>query len=173
MSFCEKILANAGSHVDGQSRTADDEAMKQAIITAKSIDDIKVYIRHLLYQALEIRNAASGRRYSDIIKKAINQIENTYMSDTISLNTVAASAGMSPSYFSSIFSREMGRTFTEYLTEVRMEKAKELLACSSMKTSETGYAVGYKDPHYFSYIFKKMTGCSPKKYRSDRKGEDQ
>lgn len=172
MSFCEKILASVGRNIDEKSRAADDEAMKQVIFTVESVDDIKIYIRQLLEQALEIRNTASGRRYSDIIKAAINQIEHTYMSDNISLNTVAANVGMSPSYFSSIFSHEMGRTFTEYLTEVRVEKAKELLACSSMKTSETGYAVGYKDPHYFSYIFKKMTGCSPKKYRSDRKGED-
>lgn len=172
MSFCEKMLASIGRSIDEKNREKDDEAMKQAIFTAESVDDIKIYIKHLLEQALEIRNTASGRRYSDIIKAAINQIEHTYMSDNISLNTVAANVGMSPSYFSSIFSHEMGRTFIEYLTEVRMEKAKELLACSSMKTSETGYAVGYKDPHYFSYIFKKMVGCSPKKYRSDRKGED-
>lgn len=172
MSFCEKILASTGGSTDLDTRAADDEAMKQAVLTAESVDDIKVYIGHLLERALEIRNAVSGRRYSDIIKAATNQIESTYMSDNISLNTVAASVGMSPSYFSSIFSREMGMTFTEYLTKVRMEKAEELLACSSMKTSEIGYEVGYKDPHYFSYIFKKMLGCSPKKYRSDRKGED-
>lgn len=172
MSFCEKILASTGSSTDQNTRAADDEAMKQAVLTTESVDDIKVYIRHLLERALEIRNAASGRRYSDIIKTAINQIEHTYMSDNISLNTVAANVGMSPSYFSSIFSQEMGMTFTEYLTKVRMEKAEELLVCSFMKTSEIGYEVGYKDPHYFSYIFKKMLGCSPKKYRSDRKGED-
>ena len=94
------------------------------------------------------------------------------MSDDISLNTIAAGVGMSPSYFSSIFSREMGKTFVEYLTEIRMEKAKELLVCSSLKTSEVGYQVGYKDPHYFSYIFNKTLGGSPKEYRSRRKGED-
>ena len=77
---------------------------------------------------------------------------------------------MSPSYFSSIFSKEAGKTFVEYLTEVRMEKAREYLMCSSMKTSEIGYEVGYKDPHYFSYIFKKTQGCSPKEYRARRKG---
>ena len=88
------------------------------------------------------------------------------MSEEISLNTVAAGVGMSPSYFSSIFSREMGKTFVEYLTQIRMEKAKELLMCSSMKTSEIGYEVGYKDPHYFSYLFKKTQGCSPKDYRA-------
>jgi len=51
--------------------------------------------------------------------------------------------------------------FKEYI-----EKAKEFLMCSSMKTSEIGYEVGYKDPHYFSYIFKKVQGCSPKEYRA-------
>lgn len=50
-----------------------------------------------------------------------------------------------------------------------MEKAKELLMCSPLKTSEIGYEVGYKDPHYFSYIFKKTQGCSPKDYRARRK----
>ena len=77
---------------------------------------------------------------------------------------------MSPSYFSSIFSREMGKTFVEYLTEIRVEKAKMLLTCTSMMASEVGYEVGYKDPHYFSYIFKKTLVCSPTEYRSKRKG---
>lgn len=172
MSFCEKISADSGSQFNGPARDENDEAMKRAVSTAKSIDDIKNYISRLLEQALELRNAASGRRYSDIIETAKNQIEHTYMSDNISLNTVAAGVGMSPSYFSSIFSREMGKTFVEYLTEIRLEKAKELLVCSSLKTSEVGYRVGYKDPHYFSYIFKKALGYSPKEYRSKRKGED-
>ena len=172
MSFCEKILADSNERLDGKTREENDETMKHAITTADSVDDIKKYIAHILTQALELRNTASGRRYSDIIQTAKNQIEHTYMSGDISLNSVAASVGMSPSYFSSIFSREMGKTFVEYLTEIRMEKAKELLVCSSMKSSEIGYEVGYKDPHYFSYIFKKTLGCSPKEYRSNRKGEE-
>lgn len=172
MSFCDKVLAENGSRADDKARNQNDEAMKRAISTAESVEDIKNYIEKLIAQAIELRNAASGRRYSDIIQTAKNQIEHTYMSDDISLNTIAASVGMSPSYFSSIFSREMGKTFVEYLTEVRIEKAKELLVCSSMKSSEIGYEVGYKDPHYFSYIFKKTLGCSPKEYRSQRKGEE-
>lgn len=91
---------------------------------------------------------------------------NHYMSETISLNAVAASVNMNPSYVSSIFRQEVGKTFVEYLTEIRMEKAKELLMCSSKKTSEIGYEVGYKDSHYFSYIFKKTQKCTPKEYRA-------
>ncbi len=50
-----------------------------------------------------------------------------------------------------------------------MEKAKDLLACTSMKTSEVGFEVGYRDPHYFSYIFKKTQGITPKDYRRTKK----
>ena len=120
----------------------------------------------LLKKIIGVRDTISGRRYSDIIEIAKDQIRKTYMSDEISLNTIAAEVGMSPSYFSSIFSKEMGKTFVEYLTEIRMDRAKELLMCSSMKTSEIGYEVGYKDPHYFSYIFKKTKNCTPKEFRA-------
>ena len=50
-----------------------------------------------------------------------------------------------------------------------MDKAKDLLTCTSMKTSEIGFEVGYRDPHYFSYIFKKTQGMSPKEYRRIKK----
>jgi two-component system response regulator YesN len=81
---------------------------------------------------------------------------------------VSQAVNVSPTHFSTIFSQEKGVTFIEYLTEVRMEKAKELLRCSSLKSSEIGYAIGYKDPHYFSYIFKKLQGCTPKEYRAGK-----
>ena len=93
-------------------------------------------------------------------------IERNYANDEISLNAVSASVNMSPSYFSTIFAQEMGQTFIEFLTDVRMKKAKELLMCSNKKTSDIGYEVGYKDSHYFSYLFKKTQDCTPKEYRT-------
>lgn len=104
------------------------------------------------------------------IEKARDYIGQNYMSENISLNLVASSVNISPSYFSSLFSQEVGSTFVEYLTGVRMEKAKELLMCSDKRTSDIGYEVGYKDSHYFSYIFKKTQGCSPKEFRSRGRG---
>ena len=152
MSFCEKIEG-----IEGEMQ-AQSEELKNSMKTIQTLEEIKNYIRMLLKKIIGVRDTISGRRYSDIIEIAKDQIRKTYMSDEISLNTIAAEVGMSPSYFSSIFSKEMGKTFVEYLTEIRMDRAKELLMCSSMKTSEIGYEVGYKDPHYFSYIFKKETG---------------
>lgn len=160
MSFCEKIEG-----IEGEMQ-AQSEELKNSMKTIQTLEEIKNYIRMLLKKIIGVRDTISGRRYSDIIEIAKDQIRKTYMSDEISLNTIAAEAGMSPSYFSSIFSKEMGKTFVEYLTEIRMDRAKELLMCSSMKTSEIGYEVGYKDPHYFSYIFKKTQNCTPKEFRA-------
>lgn len=160
MSFCEKIEG-----IEGEMQ-AQSEELKNSMKTSQTLEEIKNYIRMLLKKIIGVRDTISGRRYSDIIEIAKDQIRKTYMSDEISLNTIAAEEGMSPSYFSSIFSKEMGKTFVEYLTEIRMDRAKELLMCSSMKTSEIGYEVGYKDPHYFSYIFKKTQNCTPKEFRA-------
>lgn len=156
MSFCEKFEG-----IEGEMQ-AQSEELKNSMKTIQTLEEIKNYIRMLLKKIIGVRDTISGRRYSDIIEIAKDQIRKTYMSDEISLNTIAAEVGMSPSYFSSIFSKEMGKTFVEYLTEIRMDRAKELLMCSSMKTSE----VGYKDPHYFSYIFKKTQNCTPKEFRA-------
>ena len=160
MSFCEKIEG-----IEGEMQ-AQSEELKNSMKTIQTLEEIKNYIRMLLKKIIGVRDTISGRRYSDIIEIAKDQIRKTYMSDEISLNTIAAEVGMSPSYFSSIFSKERGKTFVEYLTEIRMDRAKELLMCSSMKTSEIGYEVGYKDPHYFSYIFKKTQNCTPKEFRA-------
>lgn len=160
MSFCEKFEG-----IEGEMQ-AQSEELKNSMKTIQTLEEIKNYIRMLLKKIIGVRDTISGRRYSDIIEIAKDQIRKTYMSDEISLNTIAAEVGMSPSDFSSIFSKEMGKTFVEYLTEIRMDRAKELLMCSSMKTSEIGYEVGYKDPHYFSYIFKKTQNCTPKEFRA-------
>ena len=170
LTFCKKLRKDAGveGEVYGQWEgiRENEKILKLAVTTAESVDDIKDYIGTLLDHAIELRNTVSGRRYSEIIQTAKARIEQDYMSEDISLNSVAAEVCMSPSYFSSVFSKEMGKTFIEYLTEVRMEKAKQYLACSSMKTSEISYEVGYKDPHYFSYLFKKTQECTPREFRA-------
>lgn len=163
MSFCERM-----SLEDGRLKE-ELETLQGSIYKQNTQEEINQYMSYLLGVAIDIRDSVSGQRYSDVIAASKEIIAEEYMSDEISLNVVATKVGMSPSYFSSIFSKEVGKTFVEYLTETRMKKATELLMCSNLKTSEIGYEVGYKDPHYFSYIFKKTQGCSPKEYRSRRK----
>lgn len=162
-AFCDRL------GIPKEERTKDAEELENALRMMTTAEGVHKYVRQLLKNTIERRDIVSGSRYSDIIETAKDYISKKYMSDEVSLNTAAAAVNMSPSYFSSVFSREVGKTFVEYLTTVRMEKAKELLMCSPLKTSEIGYEVGYKDPHYFSYIFKKTQNCSPKDYRQRRK----
>lgn len=130
-----------------------------------SVESNKEYLKKILSTAIDLREAVSRKKYHSILEEAKSYIEQHYDDVNISLNSVAASVNLSPNHFSSIFSQEMGKTFVEYLTFVRMEKAKELLRTSSLKSAEIAYAVGYKDAHYFSYLFKKNQDCTPKEYR--------
>ena len=131
-----------------------------------SITALKESLIRLFEETMLLRDSQTASKYSQVLEEARAFIRGNYAREDISLNTVAARVNISPSYFSSIFSQEMGVTFVEYLTSVSMERAKELLMCSNMKTTEIGYEVGYKDSHYFGYLFKKTVGCTPKEYRA-------
>ena len=120
----------------------------------------------LLRRAIELREEESGNQYKSMLKRALRYIDQNYTDETLSLNTVAKAANISPNYFSGVFSQEMGQTFVEYLTEKRMERAKELLRYSGKRSSEVAYEVGYRDPRYFSFLFKKTQGCTPSSYRA-------
>lgn len=130
-----------------------------------SFEQISNYIEDIFSHVIDLRDNISSSKFNDIINKARAYINDNYTNDELSLNQVANHVFLSPTYFSAIFSQKTGQTFIQYLTDLRMSKAKELLKCTDMKTAEIAYAVGYKDPHYFSYIFKKTQNATPKQYR--------
>jgi len=142
--------------------------LDQIAAELSSLEKTKTNIKRILEETLLLRDQSTNQKYRGLLQDAENYIHENFNSEDLSLNLVAQSVNVSPTHFSTIFSQEKGITFIEYLTTVRMGKAKELLRCSSMKSSEIGYAVGYKDPHYFSYIFKKIQGCTPKEYRTGK-----
>ena len=81
------------------------------------------------------------------------------------LDVVATHANISPCYFSVLFKKEVGSTFIEYLTNLRINKAKDLLAQGNLRNYEISYHVGYDNPTYFSTLFKRYTGMSPTAYQ--------
>ena len=124
------------------------------------------YLKELFAFAISERDLVSGNRYGSLIDTAKQYLAEHFESNDVSLNTVAAQVGVSSSYFSSIFKQETGQSFVEYLTKLRIDKACELLRCTTLRTAEIGERVGYNDPHYFSATFKKVTGVSPKDYKN-------
>lgn len=139
--------------------------MREMGTVGTSLENNIYYVKKIFEAAIELREVVSKKKYHAVLEDAKAYIERNYNDVNISLNSVASSVSLSPNHFSSIFSQEVGRTFIEYLTTVRMEKAKELLKTSSMTSAEIAYAVGYKDAHYFSSLFKKTQNCTPKEYR--------
>lgn len=133
-----------------------------------SVDDLKRYLSDILLQAIKLRDRVTGSQYSGQLKQAVRYIDEHYRCEDISLNRVAKEVDLSPNYLSAVFSQEMGTTFVEYLTARRMEKARELLRHSDLRSGEIAAAVGYKDSHYFSFLFKKTQGCTPRDYRGGK-----
>ena len=136
--------------------------------SGKNMESAIAYAKKMISQAIEIRDQNSGNKNRSILKTAVEFIDSHYMDEEISLNTVANVANVSSNHFSALFSQNMGQTFIEYLTSLRMNKAKELLRCTGMRSSEIAGEIGYKDAHYFSYLFKKTQGMTPSEYRKTR-----
>lgn len=134
-----------------------------------SVEEALPLCRDMLERAIVFRDAQGSARYGTVIRKAKSFIADHFSDSNVTLHDVASHVALSNNHFCTVFSQEMGVTFTEYLTATRIAKAKELLAATAMRTSDVAYAVGYNDPHYFSYLFKKNTGLSPRDYRKDDK----
>jgi two-component system response regulator YesN len=139
--------------------------IETVLLNIKTVEQFKEQTRKILIGTLEFRDQQAGNQYVEIIHQAKAYVDQHYANPDLSLNEVAAHINLSPSHFSMVFSRETGETFKEYLTTLKIQKAKELLRTTSLKSFEISYRVGYKDPHYFSHVFKKQTGLSPKEFR--------
>lgn len=100
-----------------------------------------------------------------IIMKARAYIDANYADPAMSLSQAAAHVLLSPTYFSAVFRREVGETFIDYLTHVRMRKAIELLRSTSLTASEIAYRIGYQNPRYFYSLFRKLVGQPPNEFR--------
>lgn len=133
--------------------------------TLATEEGAREYLCRLLGSAISEREGISRDKNGKNVSAVIEYIEANYTNAELNLNMVAEYVNFSPNHLSAIFSQETGKTFIKYLTDLRLRKAKELLRCTSMRASEICEAIGYKDPHYFSYLFKKNVGMSPMEYR--------
>ena len=161
LSFLKKLGCD-DSEISGQEM---ENIMDE---TGKTIEAAVDYCGKILKKAIALRDENARNQNRSVLKLAVDFIDHNYMDEEISLNKAAHVANVSANHFSALFSQNMGQTFTEYPTDLRMNKAKELLRCTAMRSSEIAGEVGYKDAHYFSYLFKKTQGMTPSEYRKMR-----
>jgi two-component system response regulator YesN len=140
----------------------------------ETIEDIRVALREFLCDTVigALNRPETGRPNSDIVRAAAEIIRTRYPDEKLSLQQTARELFVNPSYLSHVFKKEMGKSFVEYLTDVRLEKALELMGgeswdqAHSFKLAHIASRVGYSDPYYFSKCFKKKFGIVPSKYRT-------
>lgn len=132
-------------------------------------EEVYEYLTQILESVITLRDEKSDYQSGKVLRRAIEYIDSHYDQESLSLNEVAGEVKVSPAYLSGIFSQSMDKTFIEYVTAKRMEKAKRLLKTTDKRSNEVAAEVGYKDPHYFSFVFKKTQGCSPREYRGTKK----
>ena len=161
MSFLKEIGCD--------TRTLEQEDTEDVLSeSSKSLENAIAYAEKIISQAIALRDQNSGNKNRSILKTAVDFIDSHYTEEDMSLNKAANAANVSANHFSALFSQNMGQTFIEYLTNLRMNEAKEYLRCTSMRSSEIAGEIGYKDAHYFSYLFKKTQGMTPSDYRKAR-----
>ncbi|MBE5811905.1 MAG: response regulator [Clostridiales bacterium] len=126
----------------------------------------------LLQRSVALREEnLSTMKYSHVISKAEKYVAENFCDPNISLISVAKYVGLSAAHFSTIFSQTLGRSFINYLTAMRIERAKELLTTTNMKLSTIAMEIGYNEPNYFSHVFRKLEGTTPKEYRIRTQGD--
>lgn len=169
--FMDIVLATAqfvnslGGNID---HVIPDLGQIGAVLTSvKTLSQFKELAQNVLVSALLFRDSRKGNPYGAMIRQAKQYLEQHYANANLSLGDVASQVSLSPSHFCTVFSQETGKTFKEYLTELRIAKAKELLRTTILRSFEIAEQIGYNDPHYFSFVFRKMTGLSPKEFRQE------
>ncbi|GAB2695448.1 response regulator [Paenibacillus thermoaerophilus] len=117
-----------------------------------------------------LNTKADELRYSPPIQSAVRYVEENLQSP-LGMREVAGRVHLNPSYFSVLFKEQTGLTFSEYVTRIRLRKAKELLIRTRLPISEISEQVGYQTPKYFIKLFKDYEGKSPSQYRKEMTGE--
>lgn len=139
------------------------------IIKCKNLSELSNILRISIQRTIEEVQKHNLNKMGSLIKKVIDYIKENYHSGEISLSDISEKFFVSPSYLSRLFKKETGKNLSDFINEYRIEKAKQLLLTTDLKTYEVADRVGIPDPHYFSRLFKRYTGYSPSEYKEGAK----
>lgn len=159
-----RTLKNVSGSIKG---LAGDLAFREDIF-GQHHDKQRSWLEGVCHEAMDHIRKQQKTSAGVFVEKGYDYMKKNYAYPDISLKTVSGFLHISASYFSSIFKKETGQSFTDALIEIRMEAARELLLTTGLKIFEIAERAGYSDQHYFSYCFKKYFGKSPGDMRAEQ-----
>ena len=161
------ITSKANPNMDKKDIAAQLSSQYALLASSENEESFVHTAKELVRQAMTENPEESGDiRNRHVINRAEQYVKENFCDPNISLISVANHVAMSSAYFSTVFSQTTGRSFITYLTTLRVEKAKELLTTTNMKLSDIALEIGYNEPNYFSHVFRKSVGMTPKEYRN-------
>ncbi len=129
------------------------------------LKDLEEWMRHICLKMQQMISVKRSNTTKNFIIKAVDYVSENYTNPDLTVESICSYLNVSYAYFSTVFKKEVGKSFTSFLTDLRLKRAVELLLEKDEKTYVIAHDVGYSDPNYFSYVFKKAYGVSPNKYR--------
>ncbi|WP_091224708.1 response regulator [Paenibacillus sp. BC26] len=142
-----------------------ESALWEALFEQETIGEMRHLVEiHLLSVCERIREKRIGK-VANLAERVRTIIEQKYADGNLTVDAIGKEVYLTSTYVSLLFKQETGQTINEYLTQVRVERAKEMLRDHRYKFYDICYAIGYTDPSYFTKLFKKATGVTPSVYR--------
>ncbi|ULL18305.1 AraC family transcriptional regulator [Paenibacillus sp. H1-7] len=162
MSRILQIVQDEGMAV---RKIVDGEAAVERLLKLQTREEIALWFQSRLFAPIvKLLSEKAETQYINIADRIVKMIHDQYDGE-ISLESCAAALNFHPVYLSRVFKKEMGVSFSDYLSEYRMNKAKEMLETTTMKISEIGEKLQYKNISAFIRTFRKTFGTTPGQYR--------
>lgn len=159
MNTIHEFASNDAVHFKGH------EIVLKDINRFKTLDEIELWLITICKQAILYISEQRSDQTKMQVLSVIDYIEKHYSNENLTVDELCRHVHLSKSYFSTVFKQNKEQTIMEYVTRVRIDKAKDLLQQTPLKSYEVAAKVGYSDPQYFSVLFKKHTGTTPTEYR--------
>lgn len=150
--------------------TGGPDLLYRKLFEIKTDDEIYDYLKGLVHLIRKLNDGVLVDNVERSLRLVTSYMETHFCDPDISFEALAREVNFSVSYISALFKKKLNTSFIKKLTELRMEKAKELLLNPSLKIIDIAEQLGYNDSYYFSHCFKKYAGMPPKEYRSNEQG---
>lgn len=144
------------------------QGIYQQAMKFESIDEIEQYVNSLLLQAIHTVKSSSLEKKKEIVNKLIQLLNQNYQNPNLSIGDLASNVNLSESYIRTQFKEIKGKTINEYLMDLRITMAKELLMNSNHTAKDISEKVGFADNRYFYVVFKKFTGLTTEQFRKEK-----